>query len=40
VHANTIFALCFVQAIRDKVGLMVDTAGEAGVRVLCLQEAW
>lgn len=28
------------QAIRDKVGRIVDAAGEAGVQVLCLQEAW
>ncbi len=29
-----------LQAIRDRVGQMLDTAGQAGVKVACLQEAW
>ncbi|MEW5315285.1 MAG: hypothetical protein WDW38_006725 [Sanguina aurantia] len=28
------------QAIRDRVGKIIDAAGAAGVQVLCLQEAW
>ncbi|KAF5841147.1 carbon-nitrogen hydrolase [Dunaliella salina] len=28
------------QAIRSKVGQIIDAAGAAGVKVLCLQEAW
>ncbi|PNW88284.1 hypothetical protein CHLRE_01g022650v5 [Chlamydomonas reinhardtii] len=28
------------QAIRDRVEVMLDTAGRAGVKVVCLQEAW
>ncbi|KXZ53165.1 hypothetical protein GPECTOR_7g1057 [Gonium pectorale] len=28
------------KAIRDRVGQMIDTAGQAGVKVVCLQEAW
>lgn len=29
-----------MQAIRNRVGQMIDLAGQAGVKVLCLQEAW
>lgn len=28
------------QAIRDHVGVLMDAAGQAGVKILCLQEAW
>ena len=29
-----------VQAIQERLKIMIDAAGEAGVNVLCLQEAW
>jgi beta-ureidopropionase len=28
------------EAIRDKVGKLIDAAGKSGVNILCLQEAW
>lgn len=30
----------FLQAIRERVAQIMDTAGQAGVKVLCMQEAW
>jgi hypothetical protein len=32
--------LSLLQAIRERCGQMIDAAGQAGVKVLCLQEAW
>jgi len=29
-----------IKAMHDRLGLMIDAAGESGVNVLCLQEAW
>ena len=38
-HSSTALVSC-LQAIYDKVARMVEAAGQAGVNVLCLQEAW
>jgi hypothetical protein len=32
--------LCCAQGIYDRVSQLIDAAGQAGVKILCLQEAW
>jgi hypothetical protein len=36
----TVVAACCLQGIYDRVSQLIEAAGQAGVKILCLQEAW